>query len=111
MNGCSVLDRENEGALHCNHSVREEYKPGKSSNSQGGRTLDAKLAMEDQDVLLGPITAPTWSWFVVTKQEFLNRLGGIQVDRTGYMATLILVIESAVDYPIRVDLRIVLTGK
>jgi hypothetical protein len=77
-------------------------------NVQGGRAFGTEFAVEDEDMLWSTFPAHTGSRLVCsrTKKVLLHLRRCINVDCSRDMATVIFIIESAVDNLVRRDLRI-----
>lgn len=78
-------------------------------NLQGWSTLNAEFTMEDEDVLFLAIPTSAWLGFVGTQQVLLDSLSSIEIDGARNVSPFILVVESAVDHRIRVDLMVEMT--
>lgn len=73
---------------------------------QGWRAFGTELAVEDEDVLRTTFPTHAWNRLLgsITEEVLLQLRRRINVDRSGDMATMVFIIESAIDDLVRRNL-------
>ena len=79
---------------------------GEKKHLQGWSPLGTKFAMEDEHGFLGRVAADAWLRFVLTKEEFLDGLSSVDVNCPRNVASVIFVVETAVDDEVLLDMTV-----
>lgn len=85
----------------------------KASHSQGRRSLNAELTVENKDRLLARVAASGRARLgrPEAEKEVLDARGGVDVDSSGDVPAVVLVVEAAVDYVVSGQSGVVFTVK